>query len=75
MWSLFQREAQTPPQISNSNLQVATGLSNETPTVPSNRTSQKMQILDDEFLIVRTRYPEKLKAAIKDCEVASKGEV
>jgi len=34
-----------------------------------------MQILDDEFLIVRTKYPEKLKAAIQDCEIASKGEV
>jgi len=72
MWSLFQREAQTPPQISNSNPQATTGLSNETQTVPSNRTSQKMQILGNEFLIVRTRYPEKLKAAIKDCEVSTK---
>ena len=75
MWSLFQRAAQTPPQISNLNPQVAIGLSQETPTAPSSETNPKMQILDDEFLIVRTRYPEKLKSAIQGCEVASKGEV
>jgi len=75
MWSLFQRAAQTPHQISNLSPQVATGLSQETPTIPSNGTSRKMHVLDDEFLVVKTRYPEKLQNSIEGCEVISKGEV
>lgn len=67
----FQKAEPTTSQTCDWLSQKQTGPSNETQIAPS----RKMQIVDGKYLIVRTKYPEKITNAVKEAKVLRRGDV